>query len=136
MLLADVPKSNELQLVQPGGDEGIDEPFRCWLHVLQSSPMILIAFIGPPIYVLLSRVVWKFLLQLPTYERFLLALHIYRCPPTATKYALHGNFTYVHENVILLGKSRLRALAVLIFAHDNANSNSASAVQTGLWLDN
>ena len=56
--------------------------------------------------------------------------------PTATKHALHASFTYVHGNVlILLGKSRLRALAVLIFARDSANSNSASAVQTGLWLD-
>ena len=34
--------------------------------------------------------------------------------PTATKHALHVNFTYVHEKVISLGKSRLRALVVLI----------------------
>ena len=43
---------------------------------------------------------------------------IYKCTPTDTKHALHANFTYVHEKVILLGRSRLRALVVLIFGHD------------------
>ena len=31
---------------------------------------------------------------------------------------LRANFTFVHEKVILLGRSRLRALIVLVFAHD------------------
>ena len=38
--------------------------------------------------------------------------------PTATKHAVHPNFTYVHEKVNLLGRSRLRTLVVLVFAHD------------------
>ena len=42
----------------------------------------------------------------------------YKCTPTATKHALHANFTYVNEKVILLGRSRLRALVVLVFEHD------------------
>ncbi len=42
----------------------------------------------------------------------------YKCTPTATKHALHANFTYVYERVILLGRSRLRALVVLVFAYD------------------
>ena len=46
-----------------------------------------------------------------TYKQF------YKCTPTATKHALHANFIYVHEKVILLGRSRLRALDVLVFAH-------------------
>ena len=40
------------------------------------------------------------------------------CTPTATKHAYYANFTYVHEKVILLGRSRLRALVVLVFTHD------------------
>ncbi len=32
--------------------------------------------------------------------------------------SLHANFTYVHEKVIMLRRSRLRALVVLVFAHD------------------
>ena len=40
-----------------------------------------------------------------------------KCTPTATKHALHANFIYVHEKVIFLGRSRLRALDVLVFAH-------------------
>ena len=42
----------------------------------------------------------------------------WKCTPTATKNALHANFTYVHEKVILLGRSRLHALVVLVFAPD------------------
>ena len=35
-----------------------------------------------------------------------------------TCFSLHANFSYVHEKAILLGRSRLRALVVLVFAHD------------------
>ena len=42
----------------------------------------------------------------------------YKCTPTATKHALQANFTYVHETMILLGRSRLRALVALVFAHN------------------
>ena len=42
----------------------------------------------------------------------------YKCTPTATKHVLHADFTYVHEKVILLGRSRFRALVVLVFGHD------------------
>ena len=43
---------------------------------------------------------------------------IYKCTPTATKHALHSNFTYVQEKLILLGRSRLCALVVLAVGHD------------------
>ena len=43
---------------------------------------------------------------------------LYKCTLTATKHPLHANFTYVPEKVILLGRSRLRALVVLLFGHD------------------
>ena len=43
---------------------------------------------------------------------------LYKCTPTATKHALYANFTYVPEKVILLGRSRLRALVMLFFGHD------------------
>ena len=39
-----------------------------------------------------------------------------KCTPKATKHALHVNFTDVHEQVISLGRSRLRAL--VMFARD------------------
>ena len=43
----------------------------------------------------------------------------YTCTPIpTTKHALHANVTYVHEKVILPSRSRLRALVVLVFAHD------------------
>ena len=34
------------------------------------------------------------------------------------KHALNAQFTYLHEKVILLRRSQLRALVVLVFAHD------------------
>ena len=88
--------------------------------MLQSSPTILIAFSRPYIYLLLSRFgsfchnsqhsigsYWHC-----SYTK------LYKCTPTATKHALHANFTYVHEKVILRGRNRLRALVVLLFGHD------------------
>ena len=77
--------------------------------------MILIAFSWPQIYFCLdvSVIIANFFLigTAHNYKQF------YKCTPTATKHALHANFIYVHEKVILLGRSRLRALGVLVFAH-------------------
>ena len=54
-------------------------------------------------------------------------LNIIQMYTEATKHGLHSNFTYVHEKVILPGRSRLRAL-VLVFAHDMKHFQVAHAM--------
>ena len=59
---------------------------------------------------------------------------LYKCTTTATKHALHANFSYVHEKVIFLGRSRLRTLVVLVFAHDMQTQVAQGVCKQGCRL--
>ena len=71
--------------------------------MLQSSPTIIIKFSRSHIYVLLSRVVWKFV-TIPNILKFVIVTALMQNStnvgptPTATKHSLNVNFTYVHKN--------------------------------------
>ena len=72
--------------------------------------MILIAFSWPQIKKIIFSSCLDVSVIIANILMFLIGTaHIkkfYKCTPIATKHALHANFIYVHEKVILLGRSR------------------------------
>ena len=90
--------------------------------MLQSSPTIIITFSRPHIYFVLSRVVLKVSVIIANILTFLIGTayikKFFKYTPTAKKTCFIRQFYFCAEKVIFLARNRLRALIVLIFAHD------------------
>ena len=85
--------------------------------MLQSSPTIIITFSRPLIYLfychaLIESFCYNCQHIYGTYKKF------FKCTPTAKKICFIGQFYFRAEKVILFARNRLRALIVLMFAHD------------------
>ena len=90
--------------------------------MLQSSPTIIITFSRPQIYFFIVTRCLKVSVIIANILMFLIGTaHIkkfFKCTPTAKKICFIRQFYFRAEKVILFARNRLRALIVLIFAHD------------------